>query len=268
MLFRSSGRFELRYLPIGPYLLRAVLDRNSNRGLEPLEPWDTVRVTVTEDVVADLYAFVHDTVGLRISDIAVSDSGRTIKLSFDKPFAPGQLWTPDRVRIVKPDSSVVPVVRVITPPERAAADSLRAKAIADSTMRANLDTTTAGRARADSLARRRATDSIANAERAAREARRLALLRGERPPAPRDTTPPPKFQRPLLYNELFVTLAQPLPDNTRLRVEVTGARGLSGVARNATREFTTPKAPVKPDSVPPVRRDTTTSSATSPARRQ
>jgi hypothetical protein len=271
----SSGRFELRYLPAGPYLLRAVLDRNSNRGLEPLEPWDTVRVTVTQSVVADLYAFVHDTVGLRISDIAVSDSGRTLKLTFDKPFAPGQLWTPDRVRVVKPDSSVLAVARVTTPTERATADSLRAKAVADSTMRANLDTTTAGRARADSAARRRATDSTANAERAAREARRLALLRGERPVV-RDTTPPPKFQRPLLYNELFVTLAQPLPDNTRLRVEVTGARGLSGIARNATREFTTPKAPpvVKKDSVPPVRRDTTSttmttsSSRTSRARRQ
>jgi hypothetical protein len=261
----SSGRFELRYLPAGPYLLRAVLDRNSNRGLEPLEPWDTVRVTVTQDVVADLYAFVHDTVGLRISDIAVSDSGRTLKLAFDKPFAPGQLWTPDRVRIVKPDSSIVTVTRVSTPPERAAADSLRAKAVADSTMRANLDTTVAGRARADTLARRRATDSIANAERAAREARRLALLRGERPVV-RDTTPPPRFQRPLLYNELFITLAEPLPDNARLRVEVTGARGLSGLARNATREFTTPKAPPKADSVPPVRRDTTSTSSS--ARRQ
>lgn len=263
----SSGRFELRYLPMGPYLLRAVLDRNSNRGLEPLEPWDTVRVTVTENVVEDLYAFVHDTVGLRISDIAVSDSGRTLKLAFDKPFAPGQLWTPERVRIVNQDGSLaVAVARVSTPPERAAADSVRAKAIADSTMRANLDTTAAGRARADSLARRRTTDSIANAERAAREARRLALLRGERPVV-RDTTPPPKFQRPLLYNELFVTLAQPLPDNTRLRAVVTGARGLSGIARDATREFTTPKAPPRPDSVPPARRDTT-STGTAPVRRQ
>ena len=253
----SSGRYEMRYLPPGPYLLRAVLDRNSNRGLEPLEPWDTVRVTVMQDVVADMYAFVHDTVGLRISDFAISDSGRTLKISFDKPFAPGQTWTPERVRVVRPDSSTLQVLKISTPSERAAEDSLQVKARTDSMVRANSDTTAAGRARADTIARRRAADSVANAERGAREARRLALLRGERP-VRRDTTPPPKFQRPLVYSELFVTLAQPLPDATRLRVEVTGARGLSGVARTPSREFTTPKAPPRADTASvPARRDTT-----------
>jgi hypothetical protein len=158
---------------------------------------------------------------------------------------------------------------VFTPTEKASADSVRAKAVADSVARANNDTTTAGRARADTIARRRAADSVANAERAAREARRLALLRGERP-APRDTTPPPKFQRPFVFTELFVTLAEPLPANSRLRVTVTGARGLSGVVRAPSRELTTPKAaPARPDSsrtapIPPARRDT----MNTPARRE
>lgn len=258
----SSGRFELRYLPPGPYLLRAVLDRNSNRGLEPLEPWDTLRVTVTAEATADLYTFVHDTVGIRISDLAISDSGKTLKITFDKPMAPGQFWTPDRIRIQKPDSSTLTVVKVTTPPQRAAEDSARTKALNDSIARANLDTTAAGRARADTIARRRVADSIANAERAAREARRLAAARGGRV-APVDTTPPPKFQRPLVYSDLFVTLAEPLPANTRLRVTVNGATSLSGVVRAASRELTTPKAPAKPDSAaarppgaPPARRDT------------
>jgi hypothetical protein len=60
-----------------------------------------------------------------------------------------------------------------------------------------------------------------------------------------------------VYNELFVLLAEPLPANTRLRVQVTGALGLSGVVRAPSRELTTPKAPPKPDSTAaPVRRDT------------
>jgi hypothetical protein len=258
----SSGRYELRYLPPGPYLVRAVLDRNSNRGLEPLEPWDTLRLTVTAEATADLYTFVHDTVGIRISDLAVTDSGRTLKITFDKPIAPNQYWTPDRIKVQKADSSSIAVVRVVSPAQRATEDSARAKAVADSVARANIDTTAAGRARADTIARRRIADSVANAERAAREARRLAILRGERA-GPRDTTPPPKFQRPLVYTELFVTLAEPLPANARLRVTVSGAVGLSGVVRAPTRELTTPKAPAKPDTtaakrapVPPVRRDT------------
>jgi hypothetical protein len=45
----SAGRFDLRYAPPGPYTLRAYDDRNGNRSLDPLEIWDTVSVTLTQE---------------------------------------------------------------------------------------------------------------------------------------------------------------------------------------------------------------------------
>ncbi|HYW31327.1 MAG TPA: Ig-like domain-containing protein [Gemmatimonas sp.] len=255
----SSGRFELRYLPAGPYLLRTVLDRNNNRGLEPLEPWDTTRVVVTQSARADLYAFVHDTVGLRISDLTLLDSGRTVKITFDKPYAPGPAMSTDRIRVLRPDSSALTVLRIVTPLERAREDSAKAAARADSAARAGRDTTAAGRLRADSIARRRTADSLAARDRAQREERRLAALRGGRPAPPRDTTPPPKFERPLVYTELFVLMQQPLPDSTRIRVLVRDLSSLSGTVRSPTREIVTPRPPRAPAPAPapaPVRRDT------------
>lgn len=236
----SSGRYVLRYLAPGPYLLRAVLDRNGNRALDPLESWDTVRVTVTQNVTSDLYAFVHDTTAVRITDFTVLDSGRTLRIKFDKPYAPGQFWPNDKVLIYRPDSSLIAVSKVATPDIRARDDSLRSRARADSIQRASADTSAAARARADTVARRRAADSVANAARALREQQRLAAARGGRPVVV-DTTPPPKFERPIVYNELFVTLAQPLPDSTRLRITVTAVRTLSGNARTTSREFFTPR---------------------------
>lgn len=252
----SAGRYDLRYLPAGPYLLRTVLDRNNNRALDPLEPWDTTTVTVTGSARADLYAFVHDTTGVRITDFALLDSGRTLRITFDKPYAAGQFWSNDRVMIQRADSSLIPVIKVATPEIRARDDSLRARAAADSALRATTDTSAAARARADTLARRRLADSVANALRAQREAERLAALRGGRPVV-RDTTPPPRFTRPRVYTELFASLQSPLPDSTRLRIVVTAVPTLSGIVRTATREYLTP---------PAARRDTTKNDA--PARKQ
>ena len=251
----SSGRYDLRYMPPGPYLVRTVLDRNGNRALDPLEPWDTVRVTITQNTTADLYAFVRDTASVRITAFTTLDSGRTVKLTFDKPYAPGQFWPNEKVRIARADSSLLTVTKVVTPDIRVRDDSLLAAARADSIRRATTDTSALARARADTVARRRAADSIANAERALREERRVAALRGGRPVV-RDTTPPPRFQRPNLYSELFVSLAQPVPDSTRLRVTVTAVRTLSGLARTTSREWVTPRPAPKPparDSVTPAR---------------
>ena len=238
----SSGRYQLTNLPAGPYLLRGILDRNLNRELEPLEQWDTLRVTATQNATADLYTFVHDTAGIRISTVTELDSGKTLRVTFDKPYAPGQLFTPERAVVALPDSSTLAVLKLQSPFERAQDDSLRNKARADSISKANIDTSAAGRARADTLARQRTADSVANVERQRREQQRLDATRGRRPVV-RDTVPPPKFQRPLLYNELFVTLATPVPPATRVRVTILALPSLSGVSAPATREFVTHDAP-------------------------
>lgn len=141
-----------------------------------------------------------------------------------------------------------------TAAERATADSVKAKAKADSTAAANLaqaDTSAEARARADTLARRRAADSVAAVERAAREARRLALLRGDRPPVERDTTPPPRMKRPQVSPEIFLTLTEPLEAGKPYRLFVGNVRSLSGTVKSPERGFVTPRQEKKDSTAAP-----------------
>ena len=267
----SVGRFDLRYAPPGRYTLRAYDDRNSNRTLEPLEIWDTVSVTLTQTASAELYAFGHDTVGLRISDIALVDSGGGVKITFDKPYAPTQIFDPGSIVVKRPDSSAVGIRLIRTPQQRAMADSLQALAKRDSIARiaARQDSTPALRARTDSIARVKRADSVSAAERterAAREAQRLAAARSGRRLAPVDTTPPPKIRRPALFTEVYLTFDSVLPPQTQFRVVVESVRSLSGTVRSPSRTFSTPKVP-KVDSTA-VRRDSTAAKPVVPAARR
>lgn len=261
----STGRFVLQYLPPGPYLLRAYGDRNTNRTLEPIEIWDSVRVTLTQSADVEFYSFAHDTVGLRVADVTPQDSG-VLKVTFDKPYAPGQLFGPGDVVIQRADSSIVRVKSVQTIPERTLADTVKAKVRADSVARvaALRDSTPALRARTDSLARVQRVDSLAAVARAEREARARAATRRGRLGAPIDTTPPPKLRRPLLYTELYVTLDTVLEPQKQFRLSVANLRSLSGTVRTPTRTFTTPRAP-KPDSTKDsTRRDSASARPTAP----
>ena len=240
----SSGRYALRHLPPGPYLLRAFVDRNGSRTIDPLEAWDSATVTVAARAQADFYAFPHDTVGVRIASVAVEDSNRVLRVTFDKPFVPEQRFVVEGIRVQRPDSSLVAVRRVQTKPEKLRADSLLARAKTDSAAaKAAADSTPAQRARGDSLARVRRADSVAAAQRTEREARRREALRTGRAPRPVDTLPPPKMQRPTLTAEIVVTLDAPLAPQTQYRLEVANVRGLTGVVRSPNRTVTTAKAP-------------------------
>lgn len=240
----SSGRYALRHLPPGPYLLRAFVDRNGSRTIDPLEAWDSATVTVAGRMQADFYAFPRDTVGLRIASVAVEDSNRVLRVTFDKPFVPEQRFPPEGIRVQRPDSSLVVVRRVQTRPEKLRADSLLAKAKEDSAAaKAAAELTPAQRARADSVARVKRADSVAAAQRAEREARRREAQRTGRQPRPVDTLPAPKMQRPTLTAELVVTLDAPLAPQTQYRVEVANVRGLSGVVRSPSRTVTTARPP-------------------------
>ncbi len=255
VLADSIGRYDLSFVPPGPYLIRAFTDKNTNRDLDPLEAWDTTSVTLTAAATLEFYAFPHDTVGLRISETASLDSNRVVRIVFDKPYAPGNVFVPAQFSIKGADSTRLIVTAVQTVPDRARADSLLRQAQADSA-RAKADTSAAARARADSLARRARTDSLLAAERADREARRLATLRGGRPLPSRDTTPRPKMKRPVLYSEVFVVLARPLAQGASYRVQVDSVRSLSGTVRSPARVLNTPK-PAKRDSTPTAKPDTT-----------
>ncbi len=268
----TAGRFALRYVPPGQYIVRGFLDRNGNRALERTELWDTVRIPLRDSANVELYSFIHDTLPVRISEIAIQDSGRRLRLTFDKPLAIGQAFTPPQFSLrTMPDSAPAAqrVVIVRTKEEQLVLDSLSRKQKADSAAaeRAARDTIkpdSAALARADSVARARRRDSLAAAEIAQREARRLLTLRGGRPITPVDTTPPPKMSRPVPTSEMLVVLDAPLAPNTRYLLETRDLQSLSGVRGSATRTILTPKAdPVPPrDSTPP--RDTTVRRVTTP----
>ncbi|MEQ1690924.1 MAG: Ig-like domain-containing protein [Gemmatimonas sp.] len=257
VLSDSVGRFDLQHVPPGLYAVRAVVDRNGNRLLDPTEAFDTVRVALTQRVDIELYAYPHDTVGLRIADIVTppQDSLRVIKVTFDKPLAPDQQLTRPQFILKDADSAAIGVALVQTALERAAFDSLARKRVADSiAARTPQDTTVAGRARADTLARARRADSLAAIDRAAREARRLAAQRGARPIPPRDTTPLPKMKRPAVSPELYLTLERPLQPGTAYRLQANSVRSLSGTVKSPAREFRTPKEVKKDSTDAPVRR--------------
>ena len=251
VLSDSVGRFDLPHVPPGEYVVRAIIDRNKNRVLDPTEPFDTVRIALTGRADVELYAFPHDTVGLRISDVLVAsaDSFRVIKLTFDKPLAPGQLLLTSSFRVLDADSATTGVTIVQTAADRLRADSLKSKAREDSIAAKNkADTTTATRLRLDSLARSRRLDSAAVIDRLAREARRLVALRGGRPVPVRDTTPPPKMKRPPVSADLYLTLEQPLKPGKAYRIQAGNIRSLSGTVKSPARQFTTPRVQEKKDS--------------------
>lgn len=111
----SAGRFVLSTLSPGPYLVRGFGDDNSNKGLDPREPWDTVATTVSDSARADIYAFVHDSLGARISGVVVRDSV-TLEINFDNALAPAPLPGVQNVRIRASDSTDVPVISIAPPP--------------------------------------------------------------------------------------------------------------------------------------------------------
>ncbi len=261
VLSDSIGRYDLGFLPPGPYVVRAFTDKNNNRDLDPLEAWDTASVTLTTTASLEFYTFTHDTVGLRISDLSLLDSNRVIKVTFDKPFVPDQQFVPAQFTVKRKDSTLVSVRKVETSAQRGIADSLAAKVRADS-IRGKADTSAVARARADSITRKNRADSVFTADRADREARRLAILRGGRPIPKRDTTPLPKMKRPMVYSDVFITLAEPLEFTSSYRVQVASVKSLSGTVRSPARSLTTPKPPKrdtlpsKRDTLPPAARDT------------
>ena len=110
----SSGRFVLEHLPAGRYLVRGLVDRNKNRGIDPGEPWDSTSITLTDSSMVELLVFNRDTVGPRLRDITSVDSV-SLRVTFDKPIDPAQQLTPANFSIVGRDSIPVPIERVSVP---------------------------------------------------------------------------------------------------------------------------------------------------------
>jgi hypothetical protein len=108
----SGGRFALEHVPPGRYLVRGIIDRNRNRGIDASEPWDSATVTLADSISVELLAFVHDTVPPRIRDVNVVDSV-SIRVSFDRPVDPAQQLTTANFAVIGRDSLPVALASVI-----------------------------------------------------------------------------------------------------------------------------------------------------------
>lgn len=225
----SSGRYSLTSLPPGQFLVRAYVDANNNGALDSREAWDSATVTISDSARTDFYAFPHDTLGARMSEVTIADS-LTLRLRFDRGLRPVFPLEGATFRVVRGrDSTEIPIARA---GPAAAFDSLAreaAKAREDSVARA--DTSAAGRARRareDSLRLRRQTDSIAAAQQASLRAARDTVTK-ELPPVMQRAVPPTEF---------VVVLQQPLPLDSPVRVFAQNVMSISGRRASSDRQVT------------------------------
>jgi hypothetical protein len=210
----SVGRFTVGPLPAGTYLVRAFVDANSNRALDRNELFDTARVVAPQPAPLELLAVARDTLPPRMQSVTVVDS-TSLRVTFDRFLDPAAPPAAGAFRLAAADSTVNPVVAVLTPRAEQAELQARQQAIADSLRR---------------------VDSLANKPLAPRR----AITPPRRPGAlPTPSVPPP-------YTNLLLRIARPLAHNAPYRLSVAVARGLSGRSQGSERSFTTPRAPAPP----------------------
>jgi len=111
----SAGRFTMDHLPPGPYSLRAVVDKNKNRGLDPGEAWDSVTVVLADSASPVLLAFVHDSIPPRILEVTATDS-LTLTVRFDRPIDPAQTLAASNFSLAGADSAAVQLTLAPPPP--------------------------------------------------------------------------------------------------------------------------------------------------------
>lgn len=141
----SSGQFSLEHLAAGRYMVRAFVDRNRNRGIDPGESWDSVTVDLTDSAATELLVFRHDSLPPRIRDVAAIDS-LSLRVTFDKPVHPQQSLTSANFSVIGPDSATVPIAGVEPVPEDTIATPPPSRAVQSRPpLRVPRDTTTKAR---------------------------------------------------------------------------------------------------------------------------
>ena len=221
----SLGRFVVRYLPPGRYLVRGIIDANNNRVLDRRELFDTTTIALTDSASHEMLAFVHDSIGAGLAEVEVRDSV-TLRGRFDRPLRPGVPVPATRFSLRAADSSVVPIVSVTMGSvfEKLQSDSAKAKEVADS------------------IARARQADSIARANpRAPRPAPTPASPPARRPGSARDTIPRPKMSAPIPETYAIIKLGRALTPATTYRLRADSLRSLMNIPRTSDRVFIAPR---------------------------
>jgi len=219
----SSGQFSVGPLDEGNYVVRALVDANNNRGVDPGEPWDSLPIVVRgTSPFLELLAAPRDTIAPRLLTVGARDS-LTLAASFDRPIDPSFPLTPASIRVVGGADSVA--LRVAAIQTRAQEDASQ-------------------RARSDSAAR---ADTSVRAD-SARARRDTGGVRGSAPPVIQA-----RPSRPAPAKELIVRLdpQTPLRPGGVYRVTAVNIRGLLGQTRTTDRIITAPAPAAPRDTTPP-----------------
>jgi hypothetical protein len=238
----SSGAFTLAFMTPGRYLLRAVLDLNRNRRPDGRELFDSVTVDLRDSVRREMLAALRDSLGPGVATVEARDSTR-LRITVDRPLDTLYAVTPAAFTVVGADSTPYPIRAVLTQAEvdRMAADSARRKAVEDSVRAAE---------RADSV-RRADSARVAAAPAAPGRTGPTGRRPGAQvapPPARADSAARPDFKPAarIPVTVLYLELERSLPPATAFRLRSRGLRSISGIERDAERQFTTPR-PRRPD---------------------
>ena len=231
----SLGHFEIGPLDTGAYLVRALIDQNSNRVIDRNEKWDSAAVRVVDVRPGiELDAIERDSTPPLIASVTADDSV-TFHLAFDKYLDPAMPLQPALVELRGADSSRMQVDRV----QWALAFDVSKKA-ADSARRA------------DSVSRTRDTSKVPTPPPAAAPPRPPVGLPGARPAPP---PAKPKAPTPEKVIVIVVSPTTPLVPGRSYRVTTRGLRNLVGHASEQTRPFQVPVP--KPPARDSTKRDST-----------
>jgi hypothetical protein len=226
----SSGRFSLGPLPAGEYLITGVQDQDQDLQQDLREAYATARLQRGRTDAGELWAFVHDTIPVRVQTVTVNDSV-SATIAFSQKLDPRQRLGPRDARLrLLPDSTPVAIASLLPKPLD---DSLNRRAAPPDTVARDTSDV------ADSAAAPGVTDP-----------RR----------APRDQANEPLTSRPPLFDQLVLRVPRPWTPGARLVLEIRGLRNVTGVAGTAVGVVAVPEKP-KPTGRTPAdtvsRRDTT-----------
>ena len=238
----SSGTYAFGPLPRGTYLVYVGLDQNRNGRIDPREAFDSVRVEPDSGKVPELFTFIHDTTPPRLTPPTVQDS-ITLNLTFTQKLDPYATYDSAAVRVLQlPDSTPLPVRRVMTAAEfdsiskgerTARTDSLQ-KARADSLAKAAGGPDSARALKPDTT-KRAGRDTVPGARIPGAQAGGPGALAGQRPAV--------KLSRPPLTDRLVVRLGAPVAPGTRYLVETRDVKNVTGILGSPKAGFEVPKRP-------------------------
>jgi hypothetical protein len=218
----TAGQFVIRNMPRGEYTVRGVIDANSNRAIDPREPWDSVRTALADTTTVEILAYSHDTLPPTIVSVTAPDTF-TIRAILDRALDPAQPVDVSRFSLIASDSARIPLAeaRAALPYEREAA-------------RPGLPSDSVGR-------------GLPGGVRVPTRDSTPPTLPGQAPPIRTIVAVAPSKPSPVI--EIVITPSQPLRPGTEYRLGARDLRSISGaVGPPTSKVFTVPKPRAPTDS--------------------